>query len=104
MEEQAAFYKQIRKYFVTACDYMKNKFPLNDVTLKHAEVADISMRRTKQFSSVRFFVDKFPVLLGNSKELDMYTTISVCTVSNYRVTRDCHIRRKLKASGVHLEN
>ena len=35
------FYKHVREYYETALDYMKQKLPLSDVTLKHAEVANI---------------------------------------------------------------
>lgn len=43
---------------MTALDYMKQKLPLSDVTLKHAEVADIEKRSDQSFDSVVYFADK----------------------------------------------
>lgn len=51
------FYGHVREYYMTALDYMKQKLPLSDVTLKHAEVADIEKRSDQSFDSVVYFAD-----------------------------------------------
>lgn len=37
--EREQFFSAVRLYFATACDYIRHKFPLEDVNLKMAEVA-----------------------------------------------------------------
>ena len=37
------FFSSVRTYFVTVCDYLIAKLPLQDEVLKRAEVADISL-------------------------------------------------------------
>lgn len=51
------FYGHVREYYMTALDYMKQKLPLSDVTLKHEEVADIEKRSDQSFDSVVYFAD-----------------------------------------------
>lgn len=64
------FYDNVRLYFCKACDYLKQKLPLNDPLLKHAEVADISLQLTAKVSDLCYFLDRFPCLLpgGVSKD------------------------------------
>jgi len=62
------FYSAVRLYFTTVCDYMIKKFPYGDELLVHAQVADVSRRLEMDFSSVSFFVERFPCIthvLGN---------------------------------------
>ena len=40
-EQKETFYKNVLNFHI-ACDYIINRFPINDEALKHAEVADIS--------------------------------------------------------------
>lgn len=60
------FYKLIRNFFATACKYILEKFPFHDSVVKHAEVADISLRASTSFSSVLFFIELFPNIINNS--------------------------------------
>nr|XP_042899054.1 uncharacterized protein LOC122269520 [Parasteatoda tepidariorum] len=62
-EEKSLFYSAVIKYFITACEYIIKKFPLNDQVLKHAEVADLNKIENSSFESVRYFVNLFPFLL-----------------------------------------
>lgn len=39
--EKTQFYSNIRKYFITCCNYMRHKFPFNNDLLKNAEFADL---------------------------------------------------------------
>lgn len=63
-KEKSVFYSSVRKYFVLACDYIVNKFPLKNEVLKHAEVARLSNIENASFSSVRYFVELFPIMLA----------------------------------------
>ena len=58
---KCVFFESIRAYYVEACSYIKSKFPLENELLTHAEVADISKRKTVAFDSVQYFLSKFNV-------------------------------------------
>ena len=69
--ELRVFYTSVRQYFSTALDYIKDKFPFNDELLHHAQVIDIDNRADAKFSSVEYFVNRFPCLLkGDEGEKD----------------------------------
>ena len=53
---------------MAACSYIIKKFPLDEF-LQHAEVVDISLRKQVSFSSVEYFVSRFPCMIKES-ELD----------------------------------
>lgn len=53
-KEQHEFYTSMRNYFITACDYIRFKFPLEDVALINAEVASKD-RRLHVFQKCSFF-------------------------------------------------
>ena len=57
------FFTIIRLYYTKACDYIVAKFPLKSDILLHAEVADLGLRVAAKFSSVRFFINKFPCMV-----------------------------------------
>lgn len=61
--EKTVFFSSVRKYFMTACDYIINKFPLKNVTLQKAKVASLDKIENAVFSDVIFFTDMFPFLL-----------------------------------------
>ena len=56
------FYCAIRAFYKTAVDYMIKKFPYEDSILLHAAVADVKKREETEFTSVQFFVKRFPCL------------------------------------------
>nr|XP_042906329.1 uncharacterized protein LOC122270944 [Parasteatoda tepidariorum] len=62
-KEKKSFYAHIRKYFVKVCDYMRQKFPFNDEVVINAEFANMENFDKASFSSVKFFIDRFPGLL-----------------------------------------
>lgn len=70
--EKEQFFFCVRLYFSAACDYIRHKFPLEDVNLKMAEVAQVRSLETASFSSVRHFIAAFPTILpqesGESRE------------------------------------
>ncbi|CAN7950470.1 unnamed protein product [Ixodes hexagonus] len=61
--EQEQFFSAVRVYFTTVCDYIRNKFPLENVDLRMAEVAQLQTLDTSSFDSIRHFVMAFPALL-----------------------------------------
>lgn len=67
------FYSEVRNFYCTACDYILKKFPLKEEILKHAEVADISARKTASSASVTFFAKKFSSIL-TEEELNLLET------------------------------
>ena len=46
------FYKSVRKYYLTACNYMISKFPFHDPVLLNAEVANVATRDQQSFQKV----------------------------------------------------
>ncbi|KAG0428309.1 hypothetical protein HPB47_024697, partial [Ixodes persulcatus] len=71
-KKQQEFYGAVRDYFVTACDYIRLKFPLEDATLTHAEAADLRAIDNMSFRNVLFFVERFPTMLPQRME-ETYT-------------------------------
>lgn len=45
-KSKLAFFEDDKSYYQMGLDYMKTKFPLQDKTLKHAEVANVSVRQS----------------------------------------------------------
>lgn len=66
--EREQFFSAVRLYFATACDYIRHKFPLEDVNLKMAEVAQVKSLETASFSSIRHFLDLFPAMLPRQSD------------------------------------
>lgn len=64
------FYGNVRKYFELCVDYMKQKLPLNDELLKHAEVCDVANRKMAKSSDLLFFLKKFPCLIPEGATID----------------------------------
>ena len=62
------FYLSVRKYYESACDYALKTWPLDVKFLKEAEVIDVSSRRDVSFSSVQYFVEKYPCILNRQSE------------------------------------
>ena len=57
------FYVNVKNFYMAATKYMLKKFPYGDELLLHAEVVDPKLKMTKDFSSLRYFTDRFPVVL-----------------------------------------
>ncbi|KAL2104301.1 hypothetical protein ACEWY4_001169 [Coilia grayii] len=68
--ELRPFYRDVRKFFLTAAYYMISKFPFGDVLLNHAVVADIEKRRSVKFLSLKFFISHFPSILPEKVTVD----------------------------------
>jgi hypothetical protein len=71
-DDRTEFYAAIRKYFEKGVSYILEKFPLHDELLNHAKVVEIAKRKESSFESVKYFVERFPIVVGaNCKdELD----------------------------------
>ncbi|KAL1268657.1 hypothetical protein QQF64_034020 [Cirrhinus molitorella] len=81
--ELQPFFRDVRKFFSSAADYMVSKYPFGDELLKHAVVVDIAKRRLVKFRSLRFFLCRFPSVLPEEVTVDqvevefrMYQTTS----------------------------
>ena len=61
IEKKVVFFASVRRYYVTACDYMFARVPLRDPVLHQAHVADTVKMATSKY--VMFFVDKFPSIV-----------------------------------------
>ncbi|XP_067668324.1 uncharacterized protein [Haliotis asinina] len=72
------FYANARLFYVASCKYIKQKFPLTDTLLSHAEVADIDLQLHKSLSDLQYFQKKYPCLVPVGCSLDTremeYTT------------------------------
>lgn len=85
-EEKSVFFKSVRKCFSSSCDYMIHKFPFKDEVLIHAEVADISNIGKASFSSLRFFINRFPdILTREMEQLDAEVDILHSQFCNFQL-------------------
>ena len=102
------FFDNVRKYFVTVCDYLVVKLPLQNEVLKHAEVADVRLQTTSKSADFLFFLNTFPVLIpaGSSKDslLEEFCLYQCADVSDCMDARMDHtwnnIGRRVDAEGV----
>lgn len=62
-DELSEFYTHVRNYYCASCNYIIANFPHNADLLHHAEIADVSKKERKTFSSVKYFIEQFPSLL-----------------------------------------
>ena len=53
------------QYFDAIVTYLLNSLPISDEFLRHIKIAEPQELSTASFSSIRYFVDKFPVLVQN---------------------------------------
>lgn len=65
--DEQMFYNSVREFYMAACSYIIRKFPLDDEFLQHAEVVDISLRMKVSYSSLEYFVRRFPSLVKESE-------------------------------------
>ena len=61
-KKRARFFENVRDYYVKACDYLRHKFPFTDEVVIHAEMANLDKITKLSFNSVKYFVERFPVL------------------------------------------
>jgi hypothetical protein len=62
------FYSSVRQFYMEACRYMIKKFPYNDELLMHAAVANVEDRSNARFTSVLYFIKRFPFLISSADE------------------------------------
>ena len=62
-QDVSHFFRSVRCYYKSACDYILKTWPLNDKLLQEAEVVDIALRSSRSFASVEYFVDRFQSIL-----------------------------------------
>ena len=53
-------YHDIREFYKAAVKYLKEKSPFKEELLRHAEVFDLERLPKMTFSSIRYFVERFP--------------------------------------------
>lgn len=80
------FYSSVRNYYIAACSYMLSKFPYQDQVLINAAVADISTRVKQEFSSIRYFIDRYPCLLPGVENDPRLMDCLESEFSRYQVT------------------
>ena len=68
-DEKIEFYKNVRQYYLEACTYIIDKFPLHNEVLANADVANLKKIENQSFSKIRFFIEKFPFLLYLTKDV-----------------------------------
>ena len=79
------FFSAVRQFYITSCAYMLKNYPYNDKVLTNAEVLVVEKRTGKSFEDLRYFVQKYPVLLQSAtidelrKEFDAYQVDSCCS-------------------------
>ena len=78
----AEFYVCVQEFYKASCTYILKKLPLSEDVLKHAEVANPRKQKDARFTSLKFFLDRFPVLLhpeASVTALQMEFTLYQCT-------------------------
>lgn len=68
--ELKPFFRDVRKFFSSAADYMVSKCPFRDELLMHAVVADMAKWQIEKFCSLRFFICRFPSILPEEVTVD----------------------------------
>jgi hypothetical protein len=63
------FFASVRKFYMTSCKYMCDKFPYEDELLIRAKVLQVEMHQDADFEDLLYFVDRFPCLLGAGEDL-----------------------------------
>ncbi|KAL8591505.1 hypothetical protein ACOMHN_000520 [Nucella lapillus] len=72
------FMKDVISFYQAACTYLKAKvFPVGEPLWKHAQVADIKLKETALFSSLDYFMERFPCLLPHEAEFTDYQSWEV---------------------------
>jgi hypothetical protein len=65
----AEFYQTVRRVFLASCGYIKNKLPLDEELLQHAEVADPDRRvDAVSTSDLLYFLKRYPALVPEGKD------------------------------------
>lgn len=57
------FYREIRCFFIKALNYVKEKFPYDDVIVNNAIVLDASNRAKATFGNIYVLLERFPALV-----------------------------------------
>lgn len=57
------FYLSVRKFFLQTTDYLLKWCPFSDELIRHATWIDYKQSLTSTFTSVEFFVGKYPLIL-----------------------------------------
>lgn len=73
--ETDTFYKHVKSYFISSCNYIVSNFPIHCEVLKNAVVADIRKKESLSFSSLKFFIEKFPCILPREESETVYEAI-----------------------------
>jgi hypothetical protein len=64
------FYAGVKKFYIEAAKYIKKNLPLNEDLLRHAEVADVTLRRNAvEYADLLYFLTRFPALIPQGKWL-----------------------------------
>lgn len=63
-KHQQEFFNAVQERFVTACDYIRPKFPLKDVARINAEVVELRAVDRMSFQKVLFFCGALPSHVG----------------------------------------
>ena len=80
------FFSSIRTYFVTVCDYLIAKLPLQDEVLKRTEVAEISLQTIAKSADLVFFVNTFRALMPAGSTHDSLWRLSPNTSDRQSTT------------------
>ena len=70
-EDRTEFFTCVRNYYSAAVKYILLKFPLTDPLLTHATVADMTKRNEAKFTSVKYFIQRFPCILPANCNIDV---------------------------------
>lgn len=69
------FFDYVKKYFITSCNYIISNFPIKSELLNHAQVADIAKKESVSFSSLKYFVDKYPCFLKKDASENVFEAV-----------------------------
>lgn len=57
------FYEEVRDFFTTALNYIKDKFPYNDIVVNYAVILDVTKRATIDVTNIYALLERFQGLV-----------------------------------------
>ena len=57
------FYRDVKMFYVESCRYLIDKLQMNEELKVRAEVAYAQLRLSSSFSDIRYFLERFPILV-----------------------------------------
>ena len=77
-QTRSEVFEKIKAFYISALDYMKNKFPINHTVLKKAKFVNIQHRSKASFTDVEFFNERTPVICSLDQLHEEFSLYQSC--------------------------